>query len=266
MRYIAIQISGLIIKRFHRTKRNTKGFIAEILLPIIFILLAMLVTKLTPNQSEPPMLILHPWYWSKPNHIFQSLSIDNNVSFLSKSIRDTFTLSPSLGTRCIESTVLNTKRYPCIKNNIGRVNVSTSSEVMNALNMVNYNQTRISPECDCWQKIQTCPIGSGGPAANYDLTETKDILYDLQGFNITDWTVKTEYNIEYLMKRFGGFEFLLRSMSDRFSLVNETLLNQIINITNQTNQSLSVLNVSKVVPLFQVYPPQVSVNISFPKQ
>ena len=187
--YICIQLIGLLIKRFHRTKRNMKGLIAEILLPIIFVFLAMFVTKLAPNQTTPPPLILHPWYWNTPNYIFQSLSIDN-ASLISKSIQQTFRQSPSLGTRCMATTMLNKKLYPCQKNDLSYVNVSTSSQVMNALNNINYNQTRISPECDCWEKMQTCPIGSGGPKAGFDITETKDILYDLQGFNITDWLVK----------------------------------------------------------------------------
>ncbi|CAF3347478.1 unnamed protein product [Rotaria sp. Silwood1] len=256
--YIAIQIMGLIIKRFHRTKRNRKGFIAEILLPIFFILLAMLVIKLSPNENEPPILILHPWYWNKPNYIFQSLSSDD-TSLISESIQQTFTQSPSLGTRCIKTTLLNKNLYPCMNKNLDRVYASTNAEVMNALNNVNYNQTRISPECDCWEKMQTCPIGSGGPAANYNITQTGDILYDLQGFNITDWLVKTEYNIEYLMKRFGGFEFLSQPISNSYDILNETLINRIMNITDGRNQLLSMPNASKIPSLFQIFPPQVSV-------
>ncbi len=188
-RYLAIQISGLLIKRFHRTKRNIKGLIAEILLPIIFVFLAVLVTKLSPNDNNPPPLILHPWYWGKPNYIFQSISI-NKSSLLSKSIQLTFTQSPSLGTRCMTTTMLDTQLYPCDLTNTGYVYIPTSLEVMNALNNVNYNQTRISPECDCYEKMQTCPIGAGGPSPSYDRTETEDFLYRLEGFNITDWLVE----------------------------------------------------------------------------
>jgi hypothetical protein len=216
----------------------------------------MLVTKLAPDVSEPPMLILHPWYWGKPNYIFQSLSIDNS-SLISKSIQQTFTQSPSLGTRCMKSTMLDKKFYPCQQNNYGHISVPTNSDVMNALNKVNYNQTRISPECDCWQKMQTCPIGSGGPGISYDITETQDNLYDLQGFNITDWLVKTEYNDEYSMKRFGGMEFFLRYTTNSLDLVNETLISQIANLSS------SMIDASKIASFFRIQPPQVSVIISF---
>jgi hypothetical protein len=149
----------------------------------------MLVTKLTPNTTDPPPLILHPWYWGQPNYMFQSISPSQSSS-LSNSIHQTFTEPPSLGTRCISTTMLDTNLYPCDTSSTGYVYVPTSSDVMNALNNVDYNQTRISPECDCWEKMQTCPVGGGGPAPSFDVTQTEDILYRLSGYNITDWFVK----------------------------------------------------------------------------
>jgi len=149
----------------------------------------MLVTKLSPNQTDPPPLILHPWYWEDPNYMFQSISI-NQTSSLSNSIHQTFTKPPSLGTRCIPTTILNTQSYPCDLTDAHYVYATTSSQIMNALNSVNYNQTLISPECDCDDKPQTCPIGAGGPTPSYDITETEDTLYRLDNFNISDWFVE----------------------------------------------------------------------------
>ena len=108
--------------------------------------------------------------------------------------------------------------------------------------------------------MQTCPVGAGGPAASYDKTETKDILYDLPDFNISDWLIKSEYKPEYLMKRFGGFEFLSYFIADKIELLNETLLDRLINVTNPTNQSSLDVDSQKIAPLFQIYPPQVSVR------
>lgn len=185
-RHLLVQIGGLLIKRFHRTKRNIKGLIAEILLPIVFVLLAMLVIRLAPNEQEPPALILHPWYWGKPNFMFQSLSI-NKSSTVSRSVQRTFIQSPSLGMRCMSSTMLDPKKYPCDASKAGYVSVPVSAEVTNALNAVNYYQTRRSPDCDCDQKMQTCPVGAGGPPPSFDVTETKDVLYRLPDYNVTDW-------------------------------------------------------------------------------
>ncbi|UJR30912.1 hypothetical protein I4U23_018422 [Adineta vaga] len=253
IKHLFVQVLGLLIKRFHRTKRNIKGLIAEILLPIIFVLLAMLVITLTPNQTEPPPLILHPWYWTKPNYMFQSIPI-NKTSSLSKTLQETFTKSPSLGTRCMQSTMLDKELYPCSSYG-GYTSVSTSSEILNALNNVNYSYTRISPHCDCWEKMQVCPTGAGGPPASYDTLQTQDTLYQLSDYNISDWIIKTEYREEYLMKRFGGFEFLSRDGSISYDLFNETLIEQMNNLINRTD---STIDATKLAPLFRIYPPQAS--------
>ena len=146
----------------------------------------MLVTKLTPSQAEPPALILHPWYWGKPNYMFQSLPI-NRTTQLSRNVQHTFDRSPSFGTRCIPSTMLDKEKYPCSSENRGFVRVPTSPDVLEALDNVKYNQTRISPQCDCYQKMQVCPVGAGGPEPNFYVTETKDIRYFLRLYNISDW-------------------------------------------------------------------------------
>jgi hypothetical protein len=58
----------------HRVKRNIKGFFAEIVLPVIFVCLALLVATLVPKLSDRPSLELHPWYYTSPNQLFLSKS------------------------------------------------------------------------------------------------------------------------------------------------------------------------------------------------
>lgn len=181
-----MQVIALLVKRFHRTKRNIKGLIAEILLPIIFVLLAMIVIRLVPNTRDQPQLILHPWHWGEPNYIFQALSSNKSSSIL-RSIQRSYTQSPSLGTRCMDTTMLDRNRFPCDAGQTGFVNVQPSDDVLQALNAVNYSFTRRSPDCDCNMKLQECPIGAGGPDPSYDKLETKDTLYSLSNYNITDW-------------------------------------------------------------------------------
>lgn len=259
-RYLVIQIFGLLVKRFHRTKRNMKGLIAEIILPILFVLLAMLVIKLTPNETDPPELILHPWYWGRPNFMFQSISDSNNAS-ISRSIEKTFTRSPSLGTRCISSTMLNKQKYPCDASQVGFISVSDTKETVDALNAVNYKQTRRSPDCDCDKKLQTCPAGAGGPLASYDELETKDTMFRLNNYNITDWSIKTEFWEKFLMKRFGGFEFF-PEVKRSIDLLNATTINRILNLialATNSSSSRSTIDAEKIASLLRVNPSQVAV-------
>uniref|UniRef100_A0A7N8XI00 ATP-binding cassette sub-family A member 2 n=1 Tax=Mastacembelus armatus TaxID=205130 RepID=A0A7N8XI00_9TELE len=54
------QFYGLIIKRFHCAKRNTKGLFSQILLPAFFVCVAMTVALSVPEIGDLPPLILSP--------------------------------------------------------------------------------------------------------------------------------------------------------------------------------------------------------------
>lgn len=47
------QFHGLLIKRFHCAKRNTKGLFSQILLPAFFVCVAMTVALSVPEIGEP---------------------------------------------------------------------------------------------------------------------------------------------------------------------------------------------------------------------
>ncbi len=118
------QLIALLVKRFHRVKRNRKGFFAEIILPVVFVCLALLVATLVPKPTNRPSLELHPWYYQTPNKIFlsKSSSINYETPFFSSdgvfsssqdmtqqanikeidTIVDTFYKASSLGTRCMD--------------------------------------------------------------------------------------------------------------------------------------------------------------------
>ncbi|XP_068460547.1 ATP-binding cassette sub-family A member 2 isoform X2 [Clinocottus analis] len=54
------QFHGLIVKRFHCAKRNTKGLFSQILLPAFFVCVAMTVALSVPEIGDLPPLILSP--------------------------------------------------------------------------------------------------------------------------------------------------------------------------------------------------------------
>eukprot|EP00794_Sanderia_malayensis_P015936 gene15936-17537_t len=54
------QFVGLLLKRFHHSRRNFKGLIAQILLPAIFVCIAMTVAMSRPGYEIMPRLILSP--------------------------------------------------------------------------------------------------------------------------------------------------------------------------------------------------------------
>lgn len=53
------QFHGLLIKRFHCAKRNTKGLFSQILLPAFFVCVAMTVALSVPEIGESPTTLVH---------------------------------------------------------------------------------------------------------------------------------------------------------------------------------------------------------------
>uniref|UniRef100_A0A663FCF6 ATP binding cassette subfamily A member 12 n=1 Tax=Aquila chrysaetos chrysaetos TaxID=223781 RepID=A0A663FCF6_AQUCH len=52
--------SALFIKRFHHTRRDVRGFIAQVVLPVLFVMAAMGLGTLRTKETEYPELILSP--------------------------------------------------------------------------------------------------------------------------------------------------------------------------------------------------------------
>lgn len=52
--------SALLVKRFHHTRRNVKGFIAQVILPVLFVTTAMGLGTLRTEVAEYPALQLSP--------------------------------------------------------------------------------------------------------------------------------------------------------------------------------------------------------------
>jgi hypothetical protein len=245
------QLYALLIKRFHRVKRNFKGFLAEIIAPIVFVCLALLVATLTPKNTPRPALELHPWYYATPNRMFLSKSssfqydapifdlnkgqvnLQQNLSAQSnydrvKEVTDTFFVSPGLGTRCVrghqivipQQTLDVTRSQGSTVLQCENFNSSLlsnysmpSNDVVSQLNSKNFSYSKLSPDCDCSSGFPICSNAAGGDISNRPITilKTSDYLYDLSGRNVTDWLVKTELSSTFFKRRYAGFEFMTPS-------------------------------------------------------
>ena len=62
-RLILNHIAALEIKRFHHSKRNKKGITCEIIMPAMFVCLAMTMTLILPGLEEEPALEMNPWIY-----------------------------------------------------------------------------------------------------------------------------------------------------------------------------------------------------------
>jgi ATP-binding cassette subfamily A (ABC1) protein 1 len=269
------QLKSLLVKRFYRFKRNLKGFFAEIVLPVVFVIFALLVATLIPGIESRPPIELHPWHYGESTNIFHSKG-DNMPNLRGTSstpfarfaddLVETFYLKPSLGTRCMPNHKINfTKNYDysrtvktnyvleCVDNALVATNDTTTTGnipigLQMALGQTNFTNTKISPVCSCQTGFPTCPVGAGGDIdyRNVRKLHTTDTMYDLTDRNTTDWILKTEFEPRFFRKRFGGFEFLE-------PILNTTLannLNRLLAITIGTFNNDTAATTTDVLGAF----------------
>ncbi|XP_014662041.1 PREDICTED: LOW QUALITY PROTEIN: ATP-binding cassette sub-family A member 1-like [Priapulus caudatus] len=197
------QFSALYIKRFHNSMRSRKGFFCEIILPALFICMAMVFAVFTPGIGNQPELELTPWLYGPPNYVFYSNDAPGNVSSdrLERALLD----PPGLGTRCMLDYSIPSK--PCVPvNNSVFGQTILPADVMELLLNGNWTEENPSPACSCEETgFQECPAGAGGMPPPYMLADTTDYIQNMTGRNITDYLLMT-YN-EYETSRYGGFSF-----------------------------------------------------------
>nr|QNH67856.1 ATP-binding cassette transporter subfamily A member 1-like protein X2 [Brachionus rotundiformis] len=241
------QMFALITKRFHRTRRNVKGFVAETVLPIVFVCLALFVANFAPLIKDKPSLELHPWWFEGENTMFISRNsstlaepfyTDLNQTNITLSpfnprsssaqinkIWKTYLQSPGPGSRCVKDHTIkvnhSSKELSKLKTEtllkcqnydfeIILPQIEHKKSVLTELVKSNFSRTKVSKNCECKSGFPECALSSGGDVnlrAYYKL-KTGDILYDLTGRNVTDWLIKTEFSNTFFEKRYGGIEFI----------------------------------------------------------
>uniref|UniRef100_A0A7N9AQU0 Phospholipid-transporting ATPase ABCA1-like n=1 Tax=Mastacembelus armatus TaxID=205130 RepID=A0A7N9AQU0_9TELE len=170
------QLRALFIKRWLYARRSRRGFFAQIVLPALFVLVALLFSLIVPPFGKYPALKLQPWMYGEQYTFFSNDAPGNSeMENLLEALLD----QPGFGTKCME----------------------TEDEG-------NSTSDRPSPECQCSTEdvrrmLPDCPLGAGGLPPPQIKRLTGDILQNLTGYNISDYLVKTYSKI--LKKRYGGF-------------------------------------------------------------
>ncbi|KAL6465280.1 hypothetical protein MHYP_G00254130 [Metynnis hypsauchen] len=112
------QFHGLIVKRFHCAKRNTKGLFSQILLPAFFVCVAMTVALSVPEIGDLPPLILSPSQYhnyTQPRGNFIPYANEDRLQYRSKlspdaspqKIINTLRLPSGVGATCVLKTPFN---------------------------------------------------------------------------------------------------------------------------------------------------------------
>ncbi|XP_074643630.1 phospholipid-transporting ATPase ABCA1-like [Tubulanus polymorphus] len=233
------QFRALFLKRFHHTRRSKKGFVAEIILPAFFVLLAMIFAQIVPPFSELPPMEIHPWHMqtqTKVDHLNMFFSNDHPGYWRTEAYQKSLLSFNGIGTRCTEPAG-QLSGYTCLQNkNQYKTTKWSDGRIMHSL-----NETVESPECSCETGFPQCPAGAGGPEAPKRLMPTGDYMYNMTGRNISDWLVKT--NALFRGKRFGGVSF--GEFNDIVKLNSSTLYDRLKRISTAANGGKSVMNRSE---------------------
>ncbi|XP_058033573.1 retinal-specific phospholipid-transporting ATPase ABCA4 [Ahaetulla prasina] len=185
------QIKALLIKRFHHTARSIKDFLAQIVLPASFVLLALILTVIIPPFGEYPSLTLHPWIYG---HQFIFFSNEQPGSEHMVSLRDAFLKKPGFGNRCLKRDPLY--NYSCITTSTAWRTPTVPYHVSALFRTNTWSPDNPSPACECSTRkklimLPECPPGAGGLPPPQRVQHNTEILQDLTYRNISDFLVKT---------------------------------------------------------------------------
>ncbi|KAJ3594748.1 hypothetical protein NHX12_004055 [Muraenolepis orangiensis] len=188
-RLVLKQFHALLVKRFHHAVRCKKDFLAQVVLPASFVLIALVFTTIVPPFGEYPALTLSPWMYGQQ---FTFFSNERPLDPQMKRFTESLLSSPGLGTRCLEGEPLG---MPC-GNTSAWAYPEVSPLVTNILLSPEWHPENPSPSCQCSEgprltMMPVCPLGAGGPSPRHRTEPTGDLMLDLTEHNISDFLVKT---------------------------------------------------------------------------
>ncbi|XP_049441657.1 phospholipid-transporting ATPase ABCA1b [Epinephelus fuscoguttatus] len=214
------QFVALMWKRFLYARRSRKGFFAQIVLPAVFVCIALVFSLIVPPFGKYPSLELQPWmYEDQVTFVSDDAPGDANMQKLLNSLLD----APGFGTRCMDGHPI--PEAPCTMGDEEWKTPEVPESVLQLFSSANWTMEDPSPACFCScdgkkKMLPDCPAGAGGlPPPEMKLSAT-DSLQNLTGRNISDYLVKTYAQIigkslknkvwvnEF---RYGGFSLGARS-------------------------------------------------------
>ncbi|KAF5901914.1 ATP-binding cassette sub-family A member 1-like, partial [Clarias magur] len=186
------QFLALFIKRFHHARRSRKGIIAQVVLPALFVCLALIFSLIIPPFVEYPSLELQPWMYGKPQNTFYSA--DRTDVDEARKVTHALLSEPGFGTRCMDGNPI--PKYPCTPS--GATDWFTPSvdpAILEIFKNGNWSMKNPSPDCYCStpgrnMMLPDCLPGAGGLPPPQRMQNTTDTLQDLTGRNMTDFLLK----------------------------------------------------------------------------
>ncbi|XP_040393590.1 phospholipid-transporting ATPase ABCA7 isoform X3 [Cygnus olor] len=187
------QLRALFIKRLLHARRSTRGFFAQIVLPAVFVCIALLFSLIVPPFGKYPPLRLEPWMYG---HQFTFFSDDAPGDPDTAQLLGALLAEPGFGTKCMKEAAEATGPCPPASHPDGFWQPPAPSAMLEVLQHGNWTWAEPSPPCQCSgpgarRMLPECPPAAGGLPPPQVQRGTGDILLNLTGRNISDYLVKT---------------------------------------------------------------------------
>ncbi|MGH0142230.1 UNVERIFIED_CONTAM: hypothetical protein FKN15_019870 [Acipenser sinensis] len=193
---------------------------SDIVLPAVFVCIALVFSLIVPSFGKHPSLELQPWMYGE-QYTFISNDVPEDAHI--QKLFGALTSKPGFGTRCMSGDPI--PDTPCMKDDGDWTMPEVPQSVMDIFTNGNWTMENPSPPCECSKDdkkkmLPECPAGAGGLPPPQITHGTTDILQNLTGRNISDYLVKTYAQIigkslknkiwvnEF---RYGGFSLGARS-------------------------------------------------------
>ncbi|XP_042650742.1 phospholipid-transporting ATPase ABCA7 isoform X2 [Tyto alba] len=187
------QLRALFIKRMLHARRSTRGCFAQIILPAVFVCIALLFSLIVPPFGKYPPLHLQPWMYRQQ---FTFFSNDAPGDPDTARLLAALLAEPGFGTKCMKDAGEATGPCPPASHPDGFRAPPAPPAVLEVLRRGNWTQAEPSPPCQCSRPganrmLPDCPEGAGGLPPPQVQRGTGDVLQNLTGRNISDYLVKT---------------------------------------------------------------------------
>uniref|UniRef100_A0A3B3UCG3 ATP binding cassette subfamily A member 12 n=1 Tax=Poecilia latipinna TaxID=48699 RepID=A0A3B3UCG3_9TELE len=175
------QLTAMLIKRFHHSRRDWKSLLAQLLLPVLFVTVAMGLGSIKSDVQHYPELELSPALYN----VGPSYSFFSNQNPQSSHLVDTMMSFPGIDNACLD----DSDNQICTKStNSWR----SSGNVSKPFNV-----------CECTKQEQICEKDNRQPP--FKEIPSSQIVYNLTGVNVENYLVATAN--DFIRNRYGGFAF-----------------------------------------------------------
>ncbi|XP_048197750.1 phospholipid-transporting ATPase ABCA7 isoform X2 [Perognathus longimembris pacificus] len=189
------QLWALLLKRFLLACRSRRGLFAQIVLPALFVGLALLFSLIVPPFGHYPPLRLSPAMYGAQVSFFSEDAPRDAVQarLLEALLREAGLEGPCLQNTSTREPAPAPTQRPACQFSVPEI----PADVAEGLARGNWTLESPSPACQCSQPgarrhlLPDCPAGAGGPPPPQVVARLGEVVQNLTGRNLSDFLVKT---------------------------------------------------------------------------